>query len=146
MSCFRMANRCGNRYILLSYTKVYSVIYDSGSFFRRAIFSPHETSPEVVAKGSSTAPTLSLSWAETLLGRRQEVPACAVVLLPVPHNGDFRRNAGPPRIEFLVSGPCYGAKRRGGSSRRQLLSVYGLSIICTTQWPLSEKTRTPSYA
>ena len=38
-----------------SYTKVYSVIHDSGSVLRRAIFSPRETSPEVVTKGSSTA-------------------------------------------------------------------------------------------
>ena len=30
-----------------SYTKVYSVIYDSGSAPRRAIFSPRETAPEV---------------------------------------------------------------------------------------------------
>ena len=33
--------------VLSSYTKVYSVIYDSGSVPRRAIFSPRETSPEV---------------------------------------------------------------------------------------------------
>ena len=30
---------------LFSYTKVYSVIYDSGSVPRRVIFSPRETSP-----------------------------------------------------------------------------------------------------
>ena len=31
--------------IFSSYTQVYSVIYDTGSVPRRAIFSPHETSP-----------------------------------------------------------------------------------------------------
>ena len=42
-----------NRHIS-SYTKVNSVIYDSGSVPDYSIFSLRETSPEVVTKGSST--------------------------------------------------------------------------------------------
>ena len=37
---------------LSSYTKVYSVIYDSRSVPQGVIYSPRETSPEVVTKGT----------------------------------------------------------------------------------------------
>jgi hypothetical protein len=45
---------------LSSYTKVYSVIYDSGLVPEKSIFSPRGSSPEASTKGSSTVYQLLL--------------------------------------------------------------------------------------